>query len=104
MVFRFRFQAIRITHPGLRDLISSSWSSSIDCTHPMQLLGAKLKRLWRDLKVWNRDVFGYLDMNISQASSSLQEVQAEIANQGISNDLHRQELAAHEALDHCLKQ
>ena len=70
----------------------------------MQLLGVKLKRLRQDLKFWNRVIFGRLEDNIKRASSSLQDLQNQIAVQGFSDELHSYELQAHEKLDGYLKQ
>ena len=71
---------------------------------PFQLLSAKLKRLRSALRIWNKEVFGRLDINIHHASLQLQQVQVEISSQGFSEDLHRKEINAHADLDLCLKQ
>ena len=93
-----------ITHYGLKDFISNSWAVPLAHLHPMQILGYKLKRLRGQLRIWNRDVFGYLTINIDRAASLLQSIQAEIETHGFSDALHKQELEAYESLDHCLHQ
>ena len=76
VVSRFRFQAMWVTHLGLRHLISNSWNFPLDSLYPMQLLGAKLKRLHFALKIWNRDSFDRLEANINSASLALQNIQS----------------------------
>lgn len=48
---RFQFFSMWIMHPGLQDLIATSWRSSSTSLRPMQLLGFKLKSLRGDLRV-----------------------------------------------------
>lgn len=64
---------------------------------------AKLKRLKRDLKYWNKNVFGDCNLNMEQASQHLQLLQNHISTNGFAEELFDQEVAAYLALDVRLK-
>ena len=72
----------------MRNLILQNWSLPIDSNHLMQLFGVKLKWLRTVLRTKSKDVFGFLDANISWASYIMQEIQYEISNNGIADLLN----------------
>ncbi|XP_065871849.1 uncharacterized protein [Euphorbia lathyris] len=98
-ITRFRFQAMWVTHPGMRDVIAEFWHRPHPRLPSMQQPSQKLRLLRPILKKWNRDVFGLLDVEIAKAEESLAQVHTNISEQGFSTSLHQQELTTHTALD-----
>ena len=84
LVLRFSFQAMWILHPDIRGVISRSWESPMVNLYPIQFMGAKLKRLRTELRTWTHFSFGFLDQNLSKASSELQSIQSQLSNSGIT--------------------
>lgn len=57
-------------------MVRNSWEQQYE-GNGLHVLAAKLKRLKTVLQSWNKDVFGHLGHNISQAEDNLQKAKAE---------------------------
>jgi len=77
-------------HPDCENVIKQVWQSSVvGC--PMFILSQKLKMLKDKLKVWNKDVFGDVHSQVSNAYKIVDEIQEKIDAQGHSDSLMEQE-------------
>ena len=59
----------------------------------------KLKSLREFLHSWNKSTFGHVDINIFLAKQHLVDIQRNIDEFGFLEDLHSQELEAHQRLE-----
>ncbi|KAF9607212.1 hypothetical protein IFM89_033419 [Coptis chinensis] len=62
----FHFNIFWASHPSFVDLVKHSWNQDTNGL-PMIKLMRKLQQLKQDLKIWNRNVFGVVEMNIKKA-------------------------------------
>lgn len=60
----FHFFNAWLSHPGFDSFVEERWRSYAVSGRAGFVLKEKLKLLKSDLKLWNREVFGYLDTNI----------------------------------------
>ncbi|MCI12450.1 RNA-directed DNA polymerase (Reverse transcriptase), partial [Trifolium medium] len=73
--------------------IADSWLENVvGC--PMYVLNTKLQRLKDKLKVWNKDAFGNVHAYVTDAEKNLQQIQAQIQTDGITDSLMEMEKAA----------
>lgn len=75
-----------IHHPEFLRLVSDSWSSDI-AGHPQYALAQNLKALKQVLKVWNKNVFGDIKLNVNMAESKVLAIQ-ELLDAGPIENLH----------------
>jgi hypothetical protein len=88
-------------HENCKDLIDASWRENVvGC--PMYILNTKLKRLKDKLKIWNKEIFGNVHEYVKDAEQKLQVIQAQIQNDGITDDLMDLEKSAQCNLDKAL--
>ena len=80
----FRFEAAWLSHPGFKDLLVSSWSR--DLTTPKALT-----QLERTLRMWNKEVFGEIQVRKEQLMSDINMVQ------GLLDHTHTNALLGREA-------
>ncbi|CAI8596840.1 unnamed protein product [Vicia faba] len=67
---------------------------------PMFVLSKKLQLLKRDLKGWNRNIFGNIANNVSKEEENLGIIQQDIQNNDTNDILKRQENAAQSILSY----
>ncbi|GAA0160574.1 reverse transcriptase [Lithospermum erythrorhizon] len=72
----FKFQKMWFHHPNFIRLVEESWGKPIH-GNPLYVLGAKLKRLKKDLKEWNKNIFGNVFNMVENADEEVQECEAE---------------------------
>ncbi|XP_057808979.1 uncharacterized protein LOC131023456 [Salvia miltiorrhiza] len=90
----FRFFDIWTLHPNFMALVKESWSRDIDTSCPIYRVMAKLKRLKKDLRVWNKNTFGNVDKLIMEKQQELLEIQDCIAVEGYTEELFEKEVTA----------
>jgi hypothetical protein len=97
----FKFLRMWSLHENCKDLIDASWRENVvGC--PMYILNTKLKRLKDKLKIWNKEIFGNVHEYVKDAEQKLQVIQAQIQNDGITDDLMDLEKSAQCNLDKAL--
>lgn len=62
----FRFENMWLREPNFLEWIRSKWCSMVVTGNPTFVLAKKLKLLKEELKVWNREVFGKVDVKIKK--------------------------------------
>ncbi|KAM1304224.1 hypothetical protein ACFX2F_021920 [Malus domestica] len=82
----FRFHSMWLDHQDFFPLVEDVWKSSNFYGCPMYVLGAKLRVLKSRIKVWNKSVFGDVNMNVDKAFDALDEIQKEISSLGPSEE------------------
>ncbi|XP_026378656.1 uncharacterized protein LOC113273103 [Papaver somniferum] len=70
--FPFKFQKMWISHHNFMEMVQKSWSEDI-VGDPSFVFQSKLKRLKNILKVWNWEVFGDVNMQITTAEVNVQK-------------------------------
>jgi len=65
----------------------------------MHILSTKLKLLKDKLKVWNKEIFGNIHLQVSDAEKLLSDIQAQIHTLGHTDTLMNDEKLAQTALD-----
>ncbi|KAL8544625.1 hypothetical protein ACS0TY_005015 [Phlomoides rotata] len=68
----FRFINVWVKHPKFKDFFESKWSSYQVHGWTAFRLKEKLKCLRNDLKVWNKEVFGEIDKNITDRQREIE--------------------------------
>lgn len=68
----------------------------------MFILSHKLKLLKTELKVWNKESFGDVNLKVERAMCLVDDIQAKIANEGFQDSLHDLEVAAQHVLQMAL--
>jgi len=68
----------------------------------MFILSTKLKNLKNELKIWNKQVFGNIHSQVSDAEANLANIQSLIQTSGHTDQLQNQENLAHLQLDDAL--
>ncbi|XP_057803256.1 uncharacterized protein LOC131018559 [Salvia miltiorrhiza] len=75
-------------------MVENSWNSQIDVNCPIYKVMAKLKWLRKELRIWNRTVFGNVDQFISDSQQDLLEIQNLVSQQGYTDSLFNAEIFA----------
>ncbi|XP_057795833.1 uncharacterized protein LOC131011947 [Salvia miltiorrhiza] len=89
---RFKFLNMWTSHPNFLERVASSWDAGTDVRCPIFKIMFKLRRLRNDLRAWNKDVFGQVDMQIKSEQVSLLDVQNKISDQGYTDILFEEEV------------
>ncbi|XP_058767194.1 uncharacterized protein LOC131640836 [Vicia villosa] len=98
---QFKFLSTWSLHDNCKELIGSVWSQNIvGC--PMYVLNKKLQLLKKELKVWNKSVFGNVTENVKYAEDRLSKIQDDIQTEGMCASLKQQELDAQNSLSKAL--
>ncbi|PNX80406.1 cysteine-rich receptor-like protein kinase, partial [Trifolium pratense] len=71
----FKFNNCWLEHPDFIPFVSSIWESLAIRGKKAFVLKEKLKKLKEKLKVWNREVFGILDLNIDKTVKDLNDAE-----------------------------
>ncbi|XP_057803363.1 uncharacterized protein LOC131018665 [Salvia miltiorrhiza] len=95
----FRFLDMWTLHPDFLEMVKQSWSKNLDCSCPIFTVMAKLKRLKKELRIWNKSTFGNVDKLIMEKQQELQEVQDRIATEGYTDDLFDKEVIAQASIN-----
>jgi len=97
----FKFMKMWISHPDCRNVIEQAWNINVvGC--PMYILSQKLKMLKEKLKVWNKETFGDIHLQVKNATAQLDAIQAEINRDGHTDMLMEQEKLAQINLENVL--
>ncbi|KAL8463020.1 hypothetical protein ACS0TY_033873 [Phlomoides rotata] len=67
-------------------MVAASWAQIVTSNNPIHLVTHKLKRLKATLRIWNKDTFRNIYVEMEQASDALNAIQAESALLGDSDD------------------
>ncbi|XP_057779536.1 uncharacterized protein LOC130998119 [Salvia miltiorrhiza] len=94
----FKFLNMWVSHPNFQDMVDSSWTGLVDTNCPIYKIMHKLKRLRGDLRVWNKTVFGHVDIQIQEGQQKLMEVQNKISNLGYTDEYFDEEVDAQASL------
>ncbi|XP_057791145.1 uncharacterized protein LOC131008275 [Salvia miltiorrhiza] len=89
---QFRFLNMWVTHPSFGGMVGSSWMKSVDTFCLIARVMLKLKRLRDDIRIWNREVFGNVDIALSQWQQQLMDTQKQIADTSYTDDLFNEEV------------
>ncbi|PNX54610.1 cysteine-rich receptor-like protein kinase, partial [Trifolium pratense] len=76
----FKFNNYWLQHPDFFAFVKQTWENLDIRGKKTFVLKEKLRKLKEILKVWNREVFGILDLNIDKTVKELNEVEELIAN------------------------
>lgn len=82
-----------ISHPDCKRLVIEAWNKHVQGC-PMQIMSQKLKTVKGDLKIWNKLVFGDVNLKVDQCLEDLDTIQMQLASDGYSDDLHNKEAFA----------
>ncbi|GAU33427.1 hypothetical protein TSUD_380630 [Trifolium subterraneum] len=76
----FKFNNCWLEHPNFIPFVTETWKKLEVKGKKAYVLKEKLKRLKDSLNVWNREVFGIIDLNINKTVKELNEAEDLIAN------------------------
>lgn len=86
----FKFLSMWPDHPDCSRLVSEIWAKPVaGC--PMYILSQKLKSLNNELKVWNKTVFGDINLRVEHALAEVDMIHEQISSGGLTDDLKVQE-------------
>ncbi|XP_057775017.1 uncharacterized protein LOC130993994 [Salvia miltiorrhiza] len=95
----FRFLDMWTLHPDFLEMVKRSWASDLINTCPIFTVMAKLKRLRKDLRLWNKNTFGHVDKLLMERQQELLEIQERIASEGYTEDLFDKEVRAQASIN-----
>jgi hypothetical protein len=97
----FKFLKMWIAHQDCVNVVQQSWNVNVvGC--PMYVLSEKLKILKKNLKTWNKNVFGNVHENVKKCKLKVDEIQALLDSNGPSDTLLDQEKIAQVSLENAL--
>lgn len=97
----FRFLGIWTLHDSYEDFIKKVWSTQvIGC--PMHILTQKIQILKAELKFWNKQIFGNINLLVKNAFTSLACIQAHLVDNGDNPALKIQEITTQKNLEKLL--
>ncbi|PNX95639.1 cysteine-rich receptor-like protein kinase, partial [Trifolium pratense] len=76
----FKFNNCWLQHPDFFEFVKQTWENMDIRGKKAFVLKEKLRKMKDNLKVWNREVFGILDLNIYKTVKELNEVEEVLAN------------------------
>ncbi|MCI00463.1 hypothetical protein A2U01_0021482, partial [Trifolium medium] len=79
----FKFNNCWLEHAEFNHLVENLWVTLPSKGKKAFVLKEKLKRLKEELKGWNKEVFGVLDMNIESTVKELNEVEGLLASDDV---------------------
>ncbi|XP_057790901.1 uncharacterized protein LOC131008013 [Salvia miltiorrhiza] len=94
-----KFFNMWLLHPEFQEMVSNSWSIEMETRCLIYCVMVKLRRLRGELRTWNKDVFGHVDIQISDHQWQLSKVQNSISVQGYSEESFDEEVGAQAALN-----
>lgn len=92
----FKFFNMWLEHKDCRKVVEEVWNRPVlDIRYgPMQVLFKKLIALKTELKSWNKEIFGNVQVKVEQAMLKVEEIQSLISENGYSDPLHSKEIEA----------
>ncbi|XP_057791084.1 uncharacterized protein LOC131008189 [Salvia miltiorrhiza] len=90
----FRFLDMWSLHPDFLETVRHSWDKEAIFTCPIYTVMAKLKRLKKDLRLWNKSTFGHVDSLLMEKQQELLDIQNMIAEDGYTEELFDKEVSA----------
>jgi len=75
-----------LKEPGFKELVQEKWSSYVVQGNNVSRLKDKLKLLKEDLKMWNRDVFGCMDINKNRIVKEIEALEIQDENNSTDED------------------
>ncbi|XP_057477777.1 uncharacterized protein LOC130765384 [Actinidia eriantha] len=81
----FRFENMWLQVEGFRDFIRNWWEKYEVSGSPSYCLARKLRLLKEDLKRWNREVFGRVEIRLATLTEELQALESEEYFSGLSD-------------------
>jgi hypothetical protein len=97
-ISNFKFLKMWSHHKDCFNFIKSVWSNQIFGS-PMQILSIKLKILKDELKIWNENIFGNIQNQVSNDVNKLNDIQHRIQVDGYTDSLFSQENLAKTELE-----
>lgn len=76
----FKFNNCWADHPDFLSFVKTTWEGITIHGKKAFILKEKLKKLKEALKVWNREVFGIIDLNIDQTVKDLNDLEEQLVN------------------------
>ncbi|XP_057790850.1 uncharacterized protein LOC131007957 [Salvia miltiorrhiza] len=88
----FRFLNMWSSHSDFIPMVQRSWAPVVDSNCLMVRMMHKLKRLRKELKIWNKSTFGNFNTSLEELYNKLSSLQTHIDNAGYSEELFDQEV------------
>lgn len=90
----FRFENMWLAETGFIDWVRAKWKSYEVEGRPCFRLARKLKFLKKDLKVWNREVFGRVEIKIAHLMEEVSRLDIQEGERGLASNeaAHREGL------------
>ncbi|GFZ18132.1 hypothetical protein Acr_26g0014010 [Actinidia rufa] len=79
----FRFENMWLKVEGFRDLVKKWWEGYEVHGSPSYRLARKLRALKEDLKMWNREVFGWVEIRLATLTEELQNLEYKDQSSGL---------------------
>lgn len=73
----FRFQHMWVKHKEFKQMVKENWDQQIDGS-PIIRFAAKLSRLRKRLKIWNKENFGNIFSNVLDAENRVKELEIQM--------------------------
>jgi hypothetical protein len=76
----FKFFNCWLQHPDFLEVVKNCWEKANIQGKRAYILKEKLKIVKETLKVWNKEVFGIIDLNLEKTVQELNELEDQFAN------------------------
>lgn len=90
----FRFNNCWLQHKDFKDFVDKSWRSFNVDGWRMYVFKEKLKMLREKLRVWNKEVFGFLDLNIKNIVNEINALDELVGGSNCQEVERRKELSS----------
>jgi hypothetical protein len=77
----FRYEAAWIRAPDYRETLEKAWEAASDGTHSLQATCRSLYHVASSLKVWSKDCFGSVRLEINKLEKRLKTIRLQPRNQ-----------------------
>ncbi|PNX62345.1 hypothetical protein L195_g052934, partial [Trifolium pratense] len=81
----FKVNNYWLEHPEFKSFVANVWEKLNVKGKKAFVIKEKLKKLKEELRGWNREVFGILDLNIEKTVKDLNEAEALISSDGVNS-------------------
>lgn len=98
----FRFENMWLLEPGFLEWIRAKWCSYEIVGNPCFMLAKKLKLLKDDLKIWNKEVFGRIDIKIKKTMEEIRLLDEKTGSEGLDEEEEQHREALRSELEHLL--
>ncbi|XP_057808519.1 uncharacterized protein LOC131022998 [Salvia miltiorrhiza] len=89
---QFRFLNMWVLHPTFQEMVRTSWQNAVSTSCPILRVMLALKRLRTDIKSWNKEIFGNVDLRINDFQRQLAITQRKISEISYTDDLFDEEV------------